>query len=62
MKVPGVASIAENAMRPALTEEEKYAYGQLMLALSITGSKLKIVKDTINGVEEIENAAKENER
>jgi hypothetical protein len=46
----------------ALTKEEKYAYGQLMLALSITGSKLKIVKDTINGIEERENAAKENER
>ena len=32
-----------------LTEDEKYAYGQLMLALSITGSKLKMVRDTING-------------
>jgi len=32
-----------------LTNEEKYAYGQLMLALSITGSKLKMVRDTING-------------
>lgn len=35
-----------------LTSEEKYAYGQLMLALSITGSKLKIVQDKVNGVEE----------
>jgi hypothetical protein len=35
-----------------LTAEEKYAYDQLMLALSITGSKLKIVKDKINGIEE----------
>ena len=34
-----------------LTDEEKYAYGQLMLALSITGSKLKIVRDTIAGTE-----------
>lgn len=35
-----------------LTAEEKYAYDQLMLALSITGSKLKIVKDKIDGIEE----------
>jgi len=35
-----------------LTAEEKYAYNQLMLALSITGSKLKIVKDKIDGIEE----------
>ncbi|HEY0461968.1 MAG TPA: hypothetical protein VGC97_22740 [Pyrinomonadaceae bacterium] len=34
-----------------LTAEEKYAYNQLMLALSITGSQLKIVKDRINGIE-----------
>src|SRR5215207_9709320 len=33
-----------------LTAEEKYAYNQLMLALSITGSKLKIVKDKIQGI------------
>ena len=36
-----------------LTKEEKYAYGQLMLALSITESKLKIVRDAIAGNEEI---------
>ncbi len=35
------------------TNEEKYAYGQLMLALSITESKLKIVRDTIAGNEEM---------
>lgn len=42
------------AKEPAetLTAEEKYAYDQLMLALSITGSKLKIVKDKIAGIEE----------
>lgn len=33
----------------ALTPEERHAYRQLMLALSITGSKLKIVQDTIDG-------------
>jgi hypothetical protein len=35
-----------------LTEEERYAYNQLMLALSITGSKLKIVRDKVQGLEE----------
>ncbi len=34
-----------------LTAEEQYAYDQLMLALSITGSKLKIVKDKIDAIE-----------
>lgn len=34
----------------ALTKEEKYAYDQLMLALSITGSKLRLVSDKIEGV------------
>lgn len=35
-----------------LTAEEKYAYDQLMLALSITGSTLRMVKDKIDGIEE----------
>ncbi len=35
-----------------LTKEEKFAYDQLMLALSITGSKLKEVKDKANSVNE----------
>lgn len=34
-----------------LTEEEKFAYNQLMLALSITSEKLKEVKDKANGLE-----------
>jgi hypothetical protein len=33
----------------ALTAEEKYAYDRLMLALSITGSKLRMVQDKVNG-------------
>jgi len=37
-----------------LTKEEKYAYNQLMLALSITSSKLKLVEEKIYGVEETE--------
>lgn len=35
-----------------LTPEEKYAYDQLMLALSITGKQLKEVKDKANSVED----------
>lgn len=35
-----------------LTKEEKYAYDQLMLALSVTSSTLKKVKDKVEGVEE----------
>jgi hypothetical protein len=34
-----------------LTKEERFAYRQLMLALSITGSKLKIVQDAIDGTQ-----------
>lgn len=44
-----------------LTEEEKYAYEQLMLALSITGSKLKLVRDKVEGIEE-QNAVLEKRR
>lgn len=32
-----------------LTKEERYAYDQLMLALSITSSRLKMVQDKVNG-------------
>jgi hypothetical protein len=35
-----------------LTKEEKEAYDQLMLALAITGSKLREVKDKVNGLVE----------
>ncbi len=34
-----------------LTEEEKYAYDQLMLALSITSSKLNLVKEKVAFIE-----------
>lgn len=57
------------AKRPAvkkqpvsLTREEKYAYGQLLLALSITGSKLKIVQDRVNGVEDSKTIVTKNNR
>ncbi len=53
-RINTIAVKKENkAPRVNLTEEEKYAYGQLMLALSITESKLKIVRDTIAGNEEM---------
>ena len=32
-----------------LTSEEKYAYDRLMLALSIAGTKLKVVQDAVDG-------------
>ncbi|MCA1624294.1 MAG: hypothetical protein LC768_12880 [Acidobacteria bacterium] len=35
-----------------LTKEEQHAYNQLMLALSITSSKLRLVKDKVEGMEE----------
>ncbi len=35
-----------------LTKEEKFAYDQLILALSITSSKLKMVKDKVAGLED----------
>lgn len=38
---------------PELTAEEKHAFGQLMLALSITGSKLRIVREMIDGTESL---------
>ncbi len=44
-----------------LTVDEKYAYDQLMLALSITGSKLRLVTDKID-VTEKQDDARKNER
>ncbi len=43
-------TLAKNE-KPVLTDEEKYAYNQLMLALSITNSKMKIVRDTMTGAD-----------
>jgi hypothetical protein len=39
---------AAKVEKAQLTKEEKFAYDRLMLALSITGSKLKVVQDTID--------------
>jgi hypothetical protein len=44
--VPGTEA---RSRPPELTAEEREAYDRLILALSFTGSKLKIVKDKVNG-------------
>lgn len=36
-----------------LTDEEKFAYDQLMIALSVTSAKLNIVKDKMKTIDEI---------
>lgn len=59
---PKTRTTAPKETYAALTKEEKYAYEQLMLALSITGSKLKIVQNTIDGTDDTENNAKQNNR
>jgi hypothetical protein len=46
---------------PRLTKEEQYAYDQLKVALWLTGSKLKVVQDTINRVDD-ERSQTENEK
>lgn len=51
--VPAAARVRKQKRNvDSLTAEEKYAYDQLMLALSITSSKLKAVNDTINRAED----------
>jgi hypothetical protein len=37
-----------------LTKEEEYAYSQLMKALAITSSKLRLVRDKVDGVKSVE--------
>jgi hypothetical protein len=44
-----IASKSKILPAGTLTKEERYAYSQLMLALSITGEKLKLVSDKIEG-------------
>ena len=46
---PKIKDAAPRDSIAALTKEERFAYRQLMIALSITGSKLKIVKNAIDG-------------
>lgn len=45
--------ISKRYLKPKLTQEEKYAYNQVLLALSITSSKLRLVQDSINGVDQL---------
>jgi hypothetical protein len=45
-----------------LTREEKYAYDRLMLALSITGTKLKVVQDTIDRSGDLEKRSIRNDK
>ena len=49
---PSAQNFKPKSTTVKLTKEEKYAYDQLMLALSITSSKLKLVKDKVDGIEE----------
>ncbi len=52
-KVGSRKNRSRNTMpKVVLTKEERYAYEQLMLGLSITSSKLKIVRDKARGVQE----------
>jgi hypothetical protein len=45
-----------------LSAEEKYAYDRLMLALSIAGTKLKVVQDTIDRKSDTEKSSLRNEK
>ncbi len=48
---PKVVKPEQKSETVILTEEEQYAYDQLMTALAITSSKLKLVKDKVQGLE-----------
>lgn len=56
-RAPANISVAANT--PRLTKEEQYAYDQLKVALWITGSKLRVVKDTIDRVDDKPETANE---
>jgi hypothetical protein len=56
---PADNNIARNKK---LTKDEKYAYDQLLVALWLTGSKLKVVQDTINRVDDKKSFTDKNER
>lgn len=49
---PSPRLIARPKPQVILTKQEKYAYDQLRVALFITGSKLKVVQDTIDRVDD----------
>lgn len=47
--LPRTILTASRTRPEKLTDEERNAYDQVLLALSITGTKLKIVQETVNG-------------
>lgn len=49
-KISFIGKTSKKPRQVKLTEEEKFAYDQLMLALSITSSKLKMVREKVDGV------------
>lgn len=61
---PRIATHSEPKAVPAvtLTKQEKYAYDQLMVALYITGTKLKVVQDTIDRVDDQKDGWANNEK
>lgn len=54
MRKPGFPSEVKTTAKTEviLTKEERYAYEQLMLGLSITSSNLKLVRDKARGIQE----------
>ncbi|MFL6467107.1 MAG: hypothetical protein ACJ72Z_04025 [Pyrinomonadaceae bacterium] len=50
------------AQKQDLTREERYAYDRLMLALAITGTKLKVVQDTIDRKSDLDVRSNRNEK
>ena len=61
LRKPAANNFVAGVKTPRLTKEEQYAYDQLKVALWITGSKLKVVQDTINRVDD-ERSQTENEK
>ena len=52
--VPTRRIVRKGGGHQTITKDEKLAYDQLMLALSITSSKLQIVRDSVNATQESE--------
>lgn len=53
---------AKGAETTALTKEERYAYERLMLALAISSSRLKMVQNAVDGVDDADNSPRQNNR
>jgi len=61
-KPAAIPSIEKRRPQVALSKREKYAYNQLMVALYITGTKLKVVQDTIDRVDDKTDERANNEK